>query len=52
MPVPIHDHLRALEKALSDAEWNNDEAQAKRLRSEIKRVRADIDRGELWEVPF
>lgn len=51
-PIPIHDHLRSLEAALSDAEWNGDEAKANRLRMEIERVRRDIERGELWEVPF
>ena len=52
MPIPIHDYLRALEAALSDAEWNGREDEANRLRMEIDRVRRDIERGELWEVPW
>ena len=51
-PAPIHDHLRSLEAALSDAEWNGREDEANRLRMEIDRVRRDIERGELWEIPW
>lgn len=49
-PSDTHDHLRSLEAALSDAEWNGREDEANRLRMEIDRVRRDIERGELWEV--
>lgn len=52
MPIPIHDHLRALKVALSEAEWAGNEQRAAYLRSEIERVERDIERGELYEVPW
>lgn len=51
-PIPIHDHLRSLEAALSDAEWRGLDNRAAYLRREIERVHRDIERGELWEVPW
>lgn len=52
MPIPIHAHLKALEAALSDAEWRGLDDRAAYLRREIERVRRNIERGELWEVPW
>lgn len=52
MPIPIRDYLRSLKSDLSEAEWTGNDKQAGYPRSEIERVQADIERGELWEVPF
>ena len=52
MPISIHDYLRNLKAALSEAEWSGDDKRADYLRRQIKRVERDIERGELWEVPW
>lgn len=51
-PIPILDYLKNLKIELSEAEWNDNVNRIDFLHREIKRVQCDIDRGEMWEIPF
>jgi|688.fasta_scaffold594706_4 hypothetical protein len=49
---PIDDKVRALERALADALWDENETAVDVLKREIRRLKTLQENGEQYDMPF
>ena len=50
--IPLDEHIRKLEDALMEAEWNEYDEEAEQLRQRIVAAKLAESYGERWHVPW